>query len=135
MQLKDSRVRRIGDVVRKQVADNAWDPLVPRSQTLPDDEMGRRIIVRWDLSAGPTDPETVVKLPASSRLPAGVLRGTIKQMTPSEFNSIELAMNDESNWVNLFAQFHHETSLSDYIATYPQKLEDGLQPYPSKKIR
>lgn len=135
VQLKDSRVGRIGEVVRKRVADSEWDPLVPRSQTMPDGEMGRRIIVRWDLRAGPADPEMVVKLPLSSRLPAGVLLGTIKPLNLATFKSIERAMNDESNWASLLAQFHHETSLSDYIATYPQKLEDGLQPYPSAKIR
>lgn len=135
VQLKHDRVGRIGEVVRKRIADNAWDPLVPKSKTLPTGEMGRRIIVRWDLTVGPPDPEMIVKLPPSRRLRAGVLRGTIRRLTPSEFKAIELAMNDEANWVRLRAQFGRESSISDYIGTYPQELEDGLQPYPSAKVR
>jgi len=135
VQLKDSRVGRIGEVVRKQVRDNEWDPLVPRSKTMPDGEMGRRVIVRWNLKVRPSDLDMVVKLPAARRFPAGVLRGTIRQLSPAVFKSVELAMHDEANWVSLFAQFDHESSLSDYIGTYPQKLEDGLQPYPSAKVR
>jgi len=135
VQLKDSRVGRIGEVVRKRVRDNEWDPLVPRSKAMPDGEMGRRVIVRWNLMSGPSDADMVVKLPAGSRFPAGVLRGTIRKLSLAVFKSVELAMNDEANWVPLFAQFDHESSLSDYIGTYPQKLEDGLQPYPSMKVR
>lgn len=135
VQLKHDRVGRIGEVVRKQVADKAWDPLVPRSQTLPDGDMGRRIIVRWDFNVGPGESEMVVKLPPMSRLPPGVLRGTIRKLTPSQFKSIKLAMNDDANWVSLMQQFRYERSLSDYIGSHPQKLEDGLQPYPSAKIR
>jgi hypothetical protein len=135
VQLKHDRVGRIGEVVRKHVADNAWDPLVPKSKALPYGEMGRRIIVRWDLTVGPSDPGMVVKLPPSSRLPGGVLRGTIRQLTQSEFSAIERAMNDEANWVSLLQQFRYERWLSDYIGSYPQTLEDGLQPYPSAKVR
>lgn len=85
--------------------------------------------------AGPSDPDMVVKLPAANRFPAGVLRATVRKLSPAVFRSVELAMNDEANWVSLFAQFGHESSLSDYIGTYPQKLQDGLQPYPSAKVR
>lgn len=135
VQLKDGRVGRIGEVVRKGVCDNEWDPLVPRSKTMPDGEMGRRVVVRWDLSVGPSDPDMVVKLPAARRFPAGVLRGTIRKLSPTVFKSVKLAMNEPGNWVGLLAHFGHESSLSDYIVTYPQKLEDGLQPYPSKRVR
>jgi hypothetical protein len=135
VQLKGNRVGRIGEVVGKQVRDNEWDPLVPQTQTEPDGDMGRRVIVRWDLNAGPSDAEMVVKLPASSYLPPGVLRATIRQLNASVFRSVERAMNDEANWVSLLAQFGYERSLSDYIGTYPQKLQDGLQPYPSTKVR
>jgi RecB family endonuclease NucS len=44
-------------------------------------------------------------------------------------------MNDPSNWVGLLSQFSYEKSLSDYIAAYPHRLEDGLLPHPDKKIR
>lgn len=135
VQLKHSRVGRIGEVVRKHIADSAWDPLVPKSKTLPTGQMGRRIIVRWDLTVGPPDAEMVVELPPRRRLPPGVHMGTIRELTRPVFKSVEHAMNDEANWVRLRAQFGHESSISDYIGTYPQELEDGLQPYPSAKVR
>ncbi len=134
VQLSNNRVGRIGEVVRKRVAESAWDPLVPMSKSLPDGDMGRRIIVRWDLGVGPTDPDMVVKLPPFTLSP-GILRGTLRRLAPSEFKAVRVAMNDETNWVGLLQTFRYERSLSDYIATYPQTLEDGLQPYPSAKVR
>lgn len=135
VQLKQNRVGRIGEVVGKQVREDEWQPLVPRSETYPEGEMGRRINVRWDLTVGPTQPEIVVKLPPGHRLPAGLSMGTIKLLPPSVFTSIKRAVNDEANWVSLIGRFGYESALSDYIAMYPQKLEDGLQPYPSAKVR
>jgi RecB family endonuclease NucS len=45
-------------------------------------------------------------------------------------------MNEPANWVGLpLAYFDRERALSDYIAAYPHHLEDGLVPYPYKKVR
>jgi RecB family endonuclease NucS len=44
-------------------------------------------------------------------------------------------MNDPSNWVSLLGKFRYEKALSDYIANYPNHLEDGLLPHPNSKIR
>ncbi len=44
-------------------------------------------------------------------------------------------MNDQRNWVGLLGKFGYEKALSDYIATYPNHLEDGLLPHPNAKIR
>ncbi len=44
-------------------------------------------------------------------------------------------MRDENNWVGLQRRFISERSLSDYIAAYPDRLEDGLLPYPNAKVR
>jgi Endonuclease NucS C-terminal domain len=134
-QLGGNKVGRIGEVVRKQIAEAVWDPLVPRSKSLPDGDMGRRIIVRWDLSTGPTEPDTVVRLPKRAQLPAGVAMGTARWLKASEFKAMKFAMNDEANWVSLHQKFRYERSLSDYIGTFPDRLEDGLQPYPSMKVR
>src|SRR4029077_19653573 len=45
------------------------------------------------------------------------------------------AMNDDFNWRNLLSKFKYEQALSDYIAAYPHRVEDGLQPYPFGKVR
>ena len=37
--------------------------------------------------------------------------------------------------MGLVGHFGYERALSDYIALYPHRLEDGLRPHPSKKIR
>ena len=44
-------------------------------------------------------------------------------------------MNDENNWVPVGSQFNYEKALSDYIASYPHHLEDGLVPHPGAKVR
>jgi len=43
-------------------------------------------------------------------------------------------MNDPSNWIGLLS-FGYERALSDYIAAYPHRLEDGLLPHPDERVR
>jgi hypothetical protein len=133
VQLKNHRVGRIGQVVNKEIKDDQWNPLVLPTKADPVGEMGRRVNVRWNMSIGPFDPAMVVKLPESKRL-SGV-RQTIAKVDRKTFQSVRDAMADESNWRNLLSKFKYEESLSDYIAAYPHHVEDGLQPYPSEKVR
>jgi hypothetical protein len=133
VQLRNHRVGRIGEVVRKAIGDNEWNPTVPPSKEHPFGGKGRRIEVRWDLNVGPTDPETVVLLPTCSRL--ALVRPTICRIDPKAFDCVVKAMKDDANWVGLHGRFDRERSLSDYIATYPFRLEDNLMPYPDKKVR
>lgn len=135
VQLRGHRVGRVGQVVSKKIKDNEWNPLVPRTRTLPNGEQGRRINVRWDLNVGPTDTGMVVKLPESKRLSSGLARNTLVRLDKSTFKSVVDAMKKEANWVSLLSQFGYERSLSDYIGTNPHHLEDGLQPFPSKEVR
>jgi hypothetical protein len=135
VQLAHNRVGRVGEVVRKNVGDQEWQPLVPPNKEEVDGEMGRRVLVRWDLTVGPFDPDLVVELPPSARLPRDVIRPTIRELDPTTFQSIKTAMQDDANWVSLLSYFEYERSLSDYIGTFPHHLEDGLQPYPSAKVR
>jgi len=135
VQLKNHRVGRVGEVVSKDIEDSRWKPLVPGTKADPDGHMGRRINVRWSLDVGPFDPEMVVKLPHSKRLSSGIAHNTIAKIDRTKFESIRKAMNDDNNWRPLLSKFAYERSLSDYIATYPHRVEDGLQPYPSEKVR
>jgi hypothetical protein len=135
VQLGGNRVARIGEVIRKQIRDDQWNPTVPRSKSLPYGGKGRQIAVRWDLNVGPSDADTVVLLPASHRLPPYVRLATICELNPKSFDSILKAMKDESNWVGLLKRFISEKSLSDFIAAYPHRLEDGLMPYPNAKVQ
>lgn len=135
VQLKGNCVGRIGEVVRKKGGDNQWDPTVPPSKEHPFGQMGRRIEVRWDLNVGPIDADTVISLPASKRLPTYAVRPTISELESKTFNSVVKAMKDEANWVGLQGRFEYERSISDYVATYPHRLEDDLMPYPNAKIR
>lgn len=52
--LRGLRVGRIGEVTSKAVKDDEWNPLVPVGPGINFGEMGRRILVRWDLTTGPT---------------------------------------------------------------------------------
>jgi RecB family endonuclease NucS len=48
---------------------------------------------------------------------------------------MELAINDEINWVSLLPGFASERALSEYVSASPHLLEDGLLPYPSESAR
>jgi hypothetical protein len=133
--LSGHRVARRGEVTGKAVGDNTWNPLVPRDPLLPDGEMGRRILVRWDMLTGPDDREMVVLLPESARFTPGELRPTLSEIRSLNLDDLKNAMNDPSNWVGLWGHFDYELALSGYIAAYPHRLEDGLLPYPNGKIR
>lgn len=130
--LPDRRIGRLGKVVEKQVNDDQWDPLIPPS---PDDEagrMGRRILVRWDLEHSPDSLDLVVKLPEDFDIG---WRGTLNRVWDKSRKEFEEVMANPANWVGLVGHFGYEWALSDYIALYPHRLEDGLRPHPSKKIR
>lgn len=133
--LQNHRVGRIGQVTSTAVSDADWDPLVPKSQDLKDGEMGRRIFVRWDLTTGPDDRELVVALPEGSHFTGGELRPAIAEIRSQTVTSLRRVMNDPFNWVGLATHFQYERALSDYIAAYPHRLEDGLLPHPNEKIR
>lgn len=133
--LKNHRVGRLGQVTGKAIGDEDWDPLVPRSRSEPEGEMGRRIFVRWDLTVGPDNKEMIVALPENCRFTQGEYRTTISEVASVDIDKLCQVMNDPSNWVNLLSHFAYERALSDFIAAYPHRLEDGLSPHPSEKIR
>lgn len=133
--LKGHRVGRLGEIVGMATGDDQWKPLVPEGPKLPDGEMGRRIFVRWDLTTGPVDDDLVVKLPASCRFSLPELRPTASKVASQSIKNVQEAMNDPSNWISLLGKFGYEQALSDYIATYPGRLEDGLEQHPNSRIR
>lgn len=133
--LSGHRVGRLGEVTGKVVGDDTWNPLVPPDPTEPDGEMGRRILVRWDMLTGPDDREMVVALPETTRFTSYELRPTLAEIKSVSLDDLKNAMNDRSNWVGLWGHFDYERALSGYIAAYPHRLEDGLLPYPNGKIR
>lgn len=136
VQLNHNRVGRIGEVIRMEVSDNDWNPLVPRSRQERVGEMGRRIIMRWDLVNGPVDQDLVVQLPAKAQLSPGLVRPTICELPRKAYYGIAAAVSDQKNWVNISSHaFSLEKAISDFLGTYPHRLEDGLQPYPSMKVR
>jgi hypothetical protein len=135
VQLKKNRVGRVGEVVRNEIGENKWNPLIPPSKKHPHGRYGARIAVRWDLNVGPMDAGTVVVLPHGRQLPPNVARPTICTLKQKLYNSVVDAMNDENNWVGLQGRFNYERSLSDFIANFPHRLEDDLLPYPDVKVR
>lgn len=127
--MTNKKIARIGEITGKAIEDDQWDPLVPKSETLPTGEKGRRIFVRWDLTTGPLNPDLVIKLPDVASW-----RGAISAYNQT-IDELKKKLNDPSNWVGLLGNFKYEKALSDYIANYPHHLEDGLTPYPDSKIR
>jgi hypothetical protein len=130
--LPDRRIGRIGEVVRKEIDHDEWNPLIPPSLDDEAGRMGRRILVRWDLEHGPDSMDLVVKLPEGFDIG---WRGTLNRVWDKTVEEFQQVMADEANWVGLVGEFGYEWALSDYIALYPHRLEDGMRPYPSKKIR
>lgn len=133
--LKGHKVGRLGEITAKAIDDTEWNPLVPPGPGLPDGEMGRRILVRWDLTTGPESQDLVVQLPPGTTLSNGELRPTVSRVQSQTLDAVRAAMNDSANWMNLLGSFNYEKALSDYIANYPNRLEDGLLPHPNSKIR
>jgi hypothetical protein len=93
-----------------------------RSPDDPDGEMGRRVLVRWDMTVGPDDRDLVVLLPKGTRFTGGELRPTISEIKSISYKDLISAINDSANWQSLFAHFDYEKALSGYIATYPHHL-------------
>ena len=134
VQLKNWRVGRIGTVLSKQIEDKEWNPSVPR-QAGDSGEMGRRVQVSWDLTTGPLAPSFVVELPPEARPNPRIWRPTLSQVPDSAFRAMEIAINEDANWVSLIPGFASERALSEYISASPHLLEDGLVPYPSESAR
>lgn len=135
VQLKDNRVGRVGEVIRNEIGEDKWNPLIPPSKDHSHGRQGSRIAVRWDLTVGPMDAGTVVLLPKGSQLPSNVARPTICLLKPKLYESVVEAMKDERNWVGLQGRFKYEKALSDFIANFPYRLEDDLLPFPDVKVR
>lgn len=133
--LRNNQVGRLGVVTGKAIEDHEWNPLVPPTLRRKSGEMGRRILVRWDLMVGPDSRDMVVALPTRARLTTGELRRTIAEVRSRSSKKLIKAMNDPLNWVGLLTHFKYEQALSGYIAAYPHKLEDGLLPHPDKRVR
>lgn len=133
--LRGHRIGKLGEIVRKKIEDNEWDPLVPKGPQLPYGDKGRRILVRWELTTGPENPDMVIQIPPEFKFTTGELRPTISKVRSRTISQVRKVMNDPRNWVGLLSKFGYEKALSDYIATYPNHLEDGLLPHPNEKIR
>ena len=133
--LRGHRVGRLGQITGKEIHDHEWNPLVPIGPEMPEGEMGRRIHVRWELTTGPENQDLVVQLPEGKTFNIGELRPTVARIYSRTIDELRKQMNDQTNWVSLLGKFGYEKTLSDYIANYPNHLEDGLLPHPNSKIR
>lgn len=133
--LRGHRIGRLGEITGKSIEDDQWEPLVPPGPGVEDGDMGRRILVRWDLTVGPDDTDLVVRLPEGCTLSNGELRPTVARVYSQSIKQIKAMMNNPMNWVGLMGRFGYEAALSDYIASYPHRLEDGLLPHPHARIR
>ena len=134
--LQNKRVGRMGQITGKAISDDEWNPLVPVSNDLEYGEMGRRILVRWELTTGPESQDLIIQMPHDrSFQPPTEVRPTISQITSMTVDDLREIMNDEKNWVSLSGKFNSEKAISDYIAYYSHHLEDGLLPHPNKQVR
>lgn len=133
--LPNRRVGRMGQITGKEIGDEEWKPLVPERICPPHGEMGRRILVRWELTTGPESQNLIIQLPDDNNF--GSSRPPVSPIKPSSMTVDDLRdiMNDEKNWVSLSGKFNSEKAISDYIAYYSHHLEDGLLPHPNRQVR
>ena len=134
VRLPGNRIGRIGEIVDMRVRDEDWDPVIEPTENLTGGEQGRQILVRWDLRRGPRDREWACTLPEETRLSRGKLRRAIAELTSAEFHRLGVALDDPRNWAPVAGEFPYERGLRDFIATFPDRLEDGLRPYPAAKV-
>jgi len=133
--LRNNRVGRLGEITKIAINDDQWDPIISDKIKPPFGEMGRRIFVRWELNIGPRDSDLIIQLPEDCRFTDGELRPTVSKINSQNYSRICQVMKDPENWVGLLGKFVYERALSDYIANYPSRLEDGLYPYPDFHIQ
>jgi hypothetical protein len=133
--LKGHKIGRLAEIVKKRIKDDQWNPLVPPGPHIPLGDLGRRILVRWELTTGPDDPDMVIRVPHKCEFTNGELRPAISKIRSQTISKVRSLMNDPRNWVGLLGKFRYEQALSDYIATYAHHLEDGLTQHPNLKIR
>jgi hypothetical protein len=129
--LPDCRIGRIGEVLRKRVKDEEWDPLFPGDSDWKKGYMGRRILVHWENDQAPDSADLVVQLPDGINMG----RGTLREVHTHNAEWFRSVIADQANWVSVAGRFGYERALSDYIAQFPHKLKPGLEPYPNEKIR
>jgi hypothetical protein len=129
--LPGRRVGRIGKVLDKKFKDEDLDPLVPGDSKWKKGYMGRRIFVHWELERAPDSPDQVVQLPEGVSLG----RGTMHRIKHHKVEWFRDVIAEPANWVGMVGRFGYERALSDYIALYPHRLEDGLVPYSDGKVR
>ena len=79
--------------------------------------------------------DLVVQLPPEGTFTMGELRPTVSRVRSMTIETLRETMNDPSNWVSLLGGFQYEKALSDFIANYPNHLEEGLLPHPNSRIR
>ena len=84
---------------------------------------------------GPVEHDLAVHLPEGQTFTQGELRPIIIQIKSIAVNVLINIMKDSSSWVSLLGKFGYERDLSDYLASYPNHLENGFLPYPDAKIR
>ncbi|HAF95928.1 MAG: hypothetical protein A2X34_03250 [Elusimicrobia bacterium GWC2_51_8] len=136
VQLKDHCIGRIGEVVGLAIEDKDWNPLVRCSKRLPTGEMGRRINVRWKLVDVPLDPDIIIRLPEDAQFTSGLSRASICSIPKTAFLKIKDAASKKDNWEDLLPhKFSKEKAISDYLGTYPHRLDETFHPYPDAKIR
>jgi len=133
--LKGNMISRMGEITGKAIKDSEWNPTVPKNKNLPTGDLGRRILVHWDLLLGPDDPDMVIKLPEKMYFNPGELRSTVSEFRTHGIELFKSVIEEPSNWVSLMGKFAYEQAISDYIANYPHHLEDGLTVYPDSRIR
>lgn len=127
--LKGNNIGRLGQITDKKIKDEEWEPLVPKRPNLPVGEVGRRILVRWDLKIGPDNSDFVVQLPQAIRFKGSELLKTVSRINSIGIDELRAQIDDHRNWVSLRGKFDNETTLSDYISNHPHRLEDGLLQY------
>lgn len=96
------RIGPIGTVREMAVADSDWNPTVKGGDYGEEPELGRRILVTWEVNGMP--PEGMVATVPAGQRPGGrapLARHTIEELPDEQFENLRSVLAAKENWSEL----------------------------------
>src|SRR5271166_3615926 len=150
------RIGPVGTVTGLQIADSEWNPTVEQGKYAdnPDEpELGRRILVNWDIAGMPPGGKAAL-VPVATRPNRPLARRTIEELLPDQYERLCSVLGDATNWVDIITTVEHSTEseltarpspppssisllerdLQKFLSRNLHLIEAGLVPHPEYQL-